>query len=78
MKLKDWIGPDTLFVEIGSMIFTWENGPYIDVLYRLPSGNVEMTDLNINVWDYETGKPSLDFTPENLIDKATEWLKAYG
>lgn len=78
MKLKDHITDETLYVEIGSLVFTWEGGPYIDILYRLPNGNVEFTDLNINTWDYETSKSRLPFTPEALIDTANEWIEAYG
>lgn len=78
MKLKDHISDNTLYVEIGSLVFTWEGGPYIDVLFRLPNGNVEFTDMNINVWDYETSKSRLPFTFDALKATAQDWIEAYG
>ena len=78
MKLKDHVSYNTLYVEIGSLVFTWEGGQYIDVLFRLPNGNVEFTDMNINVWDYETSNPRLPFTSNALKAIAQDWVEAYG
>lgn len=63
-----------LWVEIGSLIFVWSGGPYIDIFRRESDGSVEVTDRNINVWDYETDKTRIPFTINSLINSADDFI----
>lgn len=68
--------PGALYVEIGQLIFIWSGGAYIDIHIRYDNGHVGISDECINVWDYETDKTTIPFTPEALINEATEWIDA--
>lgn len=68
--------PGALYVEIGQLIFIWSGGAYIDIYIRYDIDEVGISYECINVWDYETGKTTIPFTPEALIDEATEWIDA--
>lgn len=35
-----------------------------------------VTDVSINVWDYDTGKPTIPFTQKAFDRKVDEWIKS--
>lgn len=55
--------------------FSWEGGPYIDVCIGQNYGHPKEV---INVWNYETGKPELEFTRDAFRAKIKEWMDDYG
>lgn len=67
--------PGAIYVEIGYLIFIWKGGAYIDIWTRDEKG-VEVSDQNINIWDYNLDKPRLPFTIEDLIDAASGWIRS--
>lgn len=61
-------------IQLGSLLFTWSGGPYIDIHTLNQDGLFEISDQNINVWDYETGKARVPFTDKSFHRKVTEWV----
>lgn len=53
------------------MIWKWYGGAYIDGY----TSDREITDINIGVWDYQTGQPEIDFTPSGLQEKVDSFFE---
>lgn len=51
--------------------FQWEGGNYIEIIYDGSARDV------INVWDYETDKPTIPFTRTGLGAAADRWIRSY-
>lgn len=51
-------------------VWKWYGGGYID---QYVDGQV--TDININVWDYEKDRAIIDFTPSGLQECVDGWCE---
>lgn len=69
--------PQGHIVVIGDITGVWRGGPYID-LYWSESWERRADDatafININVYDYELGKPTISTEPE-VRARVEEWIK---
>lgn len=76
MKLAEAVilGGGALYVEIGPLIFVWSGGPYIDIWTRDDEGDIHISDVCLNVWDYEKDESTIPYTISSLIDEATKWI----
>lgn len=76
MQLLEILKERTMHVEIGSLVFVWDGGSYIDILLRNANDTVDYTDCCINVWDYSEGKATIPFGDyEILIQECLDYLK---
>ena len=71
-------------VNDSSYAFVWHGGAYIDVCVMDSMGNTELFgtwyrygDENINVWDYSTDKPEIEWLDSTeFLYTINEWLGA--
>ena len=76
-------GDSALTYKIGEFLFIWFGGAYIDILQKTPYWQISIegegysyTDMNINVWDYDTNRPMIDRgNVVNFIATCEEWAE---
>lgn len=56
-------------------LFRWLGGPYIEISTRA-NGTPGIPFDVINVWDYETDKARIPFTPAAMLEEVSEWLSS--
>lgn len=80
-------GDSAMIYRTEELMFIWKGGAYIDVYYPaydVASGRTYgwvISDLNINVWDYNTDMVDMSIRwddPASFIAECEEWIKENG
>jgi hypothetical protein len=56
------------------IVAKYYGGPYIDLLGLSRSGHMEAFEC-VNVWDYEKGQPTIEFSHNAVRGAIREWSK---